>query len=109
MGTLIEDARKAAEWVSQALTSSGYTADFSPESLREIDRFFDEHSRGGQAVPGGLLSEDRGQRLFALGAYVGEVVLRQYGGRWEADDEDPDGEINLRVVLPGGAGLTSVE
>jgi hypothetical protein len=109
MGTLVEDAREAADWVAGALASSGYEADFSLESLREIDRFFDDHAPGGEAVPDGLLSENLGRRLFALGAYVGEVVLRQQGGRWEADDEDPEGEINLRVVLPGGAVLWPVQ
>lgn len=39
MATLTEDARKAAAWIGTALTSSGYQADFSLESLREIDRF----------------------------------------------------------------------
>lgn len=90
-------------------TSSGYQADFSLESLRDIDRFFDEHSRNGEAVPAGLLSANLGQRLFALGAYVGEVLLRHYGGRWEADDGDPEGEINLRIVHASGAVLWPVQ
>jgi hypothetical protein len=61
MASLIEDAGRAADWVAMALSSSGYAADFSLDSLRELDRFFDEHSNAGQAVPGGLLSEQYGQ------------------------------------------------
>jgi len=49
MATLVEDARKASAWIVSALASSGYKADFSLESLREIDRFFDEQSEAGQA------------------------------------------------------------
>jgi hypothetical protein len=109
MATLIVDARKAAAWIGQALTSSGYKADFSLESLREIDRFFDEHSQEGEAVPGGLLSEQLGSRVFALGSYVGEVIVRAYDGQWRADDKDPEGELNIEVVLPSGAIIWPVQ
>jgi hypothetical protein len=71
--------------------------------------FFDEHSKDGEAAPGGLLAEKRGQRIFALGAYVGEVVLRKCGGTWRADDSDPEGEINIEVVLPSGTVLWPVQ
>ena len=44
---IVADAQASAEWIASALTSSGYIADFSPESIWEIERFFDE-----QSVPG---------------------------------------------------------
>jgi len=100
---LREDIVKAYEWISTALKSSGYNADFSLESLREIDRFFDEHSENGEAKVGGLLSESKGARLFALGSYVGEVIRRQYGGEWETNDNDPKGEINIAIKLSNGS------
>ncbi len=109
MATLVEDARRMADWVANALTESGYAADFSLGSLREIDRFFDEHSRDGQAVPGGLLAEQLGPSIFALGSYVGEVIIRHHGGEWRADDADPEGEINMQVVLPGGSVIWPVQ
>lgn len=109
MGTLVKDAQTAAEWMATALTQSGYKADFSLESLKEIDRFFDEHGRNGQAVPGGLLSQQLGQRIFALGGYVGEVIRRAYGGEWQADDKDPQGEINISLALPTGSVIWPVQ
>lgn len=99
--SLVEDAQQMAAWVAGALSQSGYRADFSLESLREIDRFFDEQSLDGKAKPGGLLSEQLGSRIFAIGSYVGECVIRHYGGAWQADDADPEGEVNIQVVLPG--------
>jgi hypothetical protein len=89
MASLVADARQMADWVANALTQSGYNADFSLESLREIDRFFDEQSRDGEAVPGGLLADQLGPRIFAIGSYVGETIIRFYGGEWQADDTDP--------------------
>jgi hypothetical protein len=109
MATLLEDAQKAAAWIRMALVSSGYKADFSLESLREIDRFFDEHCKEGRAVPGGLLSAELGSRIFALGSYVGEVIIRAYGGKWQTADDDPEGELNIKVVLLSGAIIWPVQ
>lgn len=103
MGTIKEDIATSADWISRALKSSGYRADFSPESLWEIDRFFDEHSENGKAKSASLLSEDLGPRLFAIGSYIGEVVRRKVGGEWSGDETDPQVEINVELHLPDGA------
>jgi hypothetical protein len=85
--------------VSRLLTESGYKADFSLESLKEIDRFFDDQMSNGQPKPGGLLAEQFGARLFAIGGYVGEVIRRQEGGEWLGDDNDPEAEFNIAVRI----------
>jgi hypothetical protein len=103
MGTVIEDAKEASSWIATALSSSGYAADFSPASLREIDRFFDDQAQGGVAKPGGLLSQHLGARLFAVGAYIGEVIRRERGGEWVAKEYDPEAELNIAVRLPDGS------
>lgn len=103
MGAIKEDVQTSADWISRALQSSGYRADFSPQSLWEVDRFYDEHSQNGTAKPGGLLSQDLGSRLFAVGSYIGEVVRRKVGGEWVGDDADPEAEINVELRLPDGA------
>ncbi|MGH6655974.1 MAG: hypothetical protein ACRDVE_12310 [Actinocrinis sp.] len=102
MGTLLEDIPESAAWIAAALRSSGYRADFTPPSLKEIDRFFDEHTAAGTPKPGGLLSAGRGPRMFALSCYLGEVVRRHLGGHWRVDEEDPEGEVDMELVLPGG-------
>ena len=100
---LISDVKLAAKWIALALKQSGYNADFSVESLAEIERFFNEHSRDGRPLPGGRLADRTGQRLFALGSYVGEVIRREGGGQWYAESGDPDAEINIELQLPGGS------
>jgi hypothetical protein len=62
--SLVEDIATASDWIVGALRSSGYRIDFSVDSLKEIDRFFDEHALNGGARPGGLLAENCGSRLF---------------------------------------------
>jgi len=99
----------SAAWIAAALASSGYRADFSPTSLRDVDRFFDEHTRKGKARRRGLLSEGLGQRIFALGSYVGEVIRRDVGGTWKGDDRDPANEINVSLVLDDGCVIWPVQ
>jgi hypothetical protein len=98
--TVVSDAEKAANWIVTALAASGYRVDFSMESLQEIERFFTEHSNEGKPKAGGLLSQDIGARLFALGSYVGEVIRREGKGEWVVSDGDPQAEINIAVRLP---------
>lgn len=109
MPSLLDDISAGAEWVAEALRSSGYRADFSPASLWEVERFFEEHTRSGEPRRGGLLAEDTGSRLFSLGAYVGEVIRRAVGGEWAADDTDPQGELNVALTLLDGSTVWPVQ
>jgi hypothetical protein len=109
VASLREDLDGAASWIAEALRSSGYLADFSPVSLWSIDRFFDEHSKRGKPRRGGLLSNDLGSRVFALGAYTGEVIRRQLGGEWRCDEDDPRGEINVELALPDGGTIWPIQ
>jgi hypothetical protein len=102
MGSIKNDISASADWIAQALCSSGYTADFTARSLWEIDRFFDDSSQNGAPKPGGLLSQDLGQRIFAIGAYIGEVARRTLGGEWVGDDQDPKVEVTVELHLAGG-------
>ena len=102
--TLMQDIVTSKDWIALALNVSQYKADFSLNSLKEIDRFFDE-----QSAPGGLLSENRGQRLFAIGSYIGEVIISEIGGEWSTDDNDPQGEVNIAVKLPNGGMIWPVQ
>jgi hypothetical protein len=80
MNTLIEDIEPSAEWIARALSSSGYRADFTPRSLWEIDRFFEEHSRDGASKPGGLLAEDRRATAVCGGLLYGRGRLSRVAG-----------------------------
>jgi len=99
---ILNDALASAEQISMVLSQSGYRADFTLESLKQVDRFFEEQVTNGKPKPGGLLSQQLGARLFALGAYVGEVIRRQNGGEWQGDDNDSRAEINIAVRLKDG-------
>jgi hypothetical protein len=109
MSSMLQDVATMSEWIANALRSSGYQADFSQESLKEIDRFIDDHTSAGTAHPDGLLADGLGKKLFALGAYVGETIRRQRGGIWQADENDPRGEINVALHLSEGGVIWPVQ
>ncbi|MFD8421071.1 hypothetical protein [Streptomyces sp. NPDC059668] len=109
MTSLLDDIPASARWIARALSSSGYTADFTPTSLRDVERFMVEHSDHGVAVAGGLLATGLGPRLFALGAYVGETVRQTRGGAWAADGDGPTAEMNIALHLPDGSIIWPVQ
>ncbi len=102
MGEILQDVRTAANWVADALSQTGYRTDFSPASLWQVEYFFDDNCRDGKALKSGLLADQLGYRLFAVGSYVGEVIRREIGGEWKGDDSDPGAEINVELRLPDG-------
>ena len=96
--TLEDDIHSACAWIVTALNTSGYKADYTLESMKEIDRFFDEQS----GVGGIITQARRGQIFFAVASYIGETVIKLYGGKWITDDKDPMGEVNITVKLDNG-------
>ena len=102
--TLMEDIPKAEKWLVEAMASSGYELDGTIGSFKELDRFFEEQHR-----PGGLLDGKVGNKLFAIGCYMGQVLIARLGGTWETDDSDPMGEINIAVHLSDGSTIWPVQ
>lgn len=89
--TLMEDIPLADTWAAGNLSKSGYRADHSLLSLKDIERFMTENEA--------LFQGNGGPIIFALGCYVGETMLSLYGGTWQTDDTDPQGEINIAVKI----------
>jgi hypothetical protein len=110
MATLLEDIGTYSDWIVKAFKADNLHLDYTLESFRMIDEFFDLYSEKGEAKPNGRLSRDRGVILFAIGAYVGETIRRNVpGSKWMTKDSDPEGEINVEVELPQGATIWPVQ
>ena len=109
--TLLTDIKKASIWIIEAFNSSDYKVSMNIESLKEIDRFFNEQMDDDTHKPkqGGLLSEGLGVRLFSIGSLIGEVVINEYGGKWITNDNDEYGEVNIAVEFPNGAIIWPVQ
>ena len=103
--SIVRDAVEAADWMAKALAGWGYKADFSLDSLKDVDRFIDEEAPGGKPKPGGHLAQQFGAHMFGLGAYMGETIRRLGEGQWEGNDRDAWPEVTLAVRLKSGAVL----
>ncbi|WP_154661261.1 hypothetical protein [Microvirga lotononidis] len=92
---------EAADWAASKLKSLGYEADFSLESLQEVDRFLANQSSNGEPNPNGCLVENPVRWAFAIGAYVGEVIRQKRGGSWIAPAAGLDAPFDFELHLSG--------
>lgn len=82
-----DELSRASDWISNFLMREGYHADYTIESLFEIDKFFKEKLN--------LVLEDDNNRnfIFSISAYIGEVIRKKFNGHWQLSrDIDLDDE-----------------
>lgn len=96
--SLAEEAAVMAEWTAESLCRGGFRADFTLDSLAEIDRFFDECVQDGKFAHSSPLSELPVPRVPALGAYLGETIIRKVDGRWCTDELPGDAAIQVQLA-----------
>jgi hypothetical protein len=110
MASLVEDIKMQSDWIIKAFSSDGIKLDYSIRSFKEIDRFFLIHSKNGKAVKRGRLSKNTGPILFSIGAYVGETLINTVPGTvWQADDNDPQGELNVSIKFPDASTVWPIQ
>ena len=98
--TLMEEIPKAEAWLKENMERFGQPLDGTHESFAVLDVFFEE-----QGKPGGLMAGKvryMKNQLFAVGAYVGQVLVNELGGTWVTDDKAREGEALIGVQLPDG-------
>ncbi len=73
--------------------------DYSPGSLEAVDEQLERLREEGYTAG------ELGETLFALGCYLGDVLVRALGGRWEATARTPLAKLSpwpMVVVLRDG-------
>src|SRR5258705_10503832 len=66
MATLKQDIKKPPAWLPKAFAADQIRLDYSIDSLKLIDQFFDDHSEAGVPKPNGRLAQHWGQLCFLL-------------------------------------------
>jgi hypothetical protein len=97
-------AKIAAMVVPFALKNYGVTLDYGVESLRLVDGILDDLRRD-QSF------ENLQPLLFAMGCYVGEVIVRQAGAYWRITEELGMGTVAsspIAIWLKDGRGCNPV-
>ncbi|CRF35564.1 hypothetical protein BRSU_2738 [Brachyspira suanatina] len=96
-----DELSRASDWISNFLMREGYHADYTIESLFEIDKFFKEK------INLVLERDDNRNFIFSISAYIGEVIRKKFNGHWELSrDIDLDDETigigfkNHKTIYP---------
>lgn len=93
----------------RAFMKRGTPLDLSLDCLSTIDAYFDVEAPDGQPRPQSELWTDRARVVLEIAAYVAAVIVGATGGGTiEIDEDDPEAETNLRLVLPSGQVLNPV-
>jgi len=108
--TLSEDIPKASEWVVKYFAQDSIILDYSIQSIKQLDNFIEKNSENGKAKDSSKLSSDLGYKLFAIGSYVGQVIIKgSSGSKWVTDDSDPNGEVNIEIQMKDGTKMWPVQ
>jgi hypothetical protein len=100
-GNAAEIAALVVPFVEQ---NYGVQLDYSGESLRALDGIVDDLRRDQRF-------EALQTLLFSMGCYVGEVLVRQAGGRWRSTQDLGMGTVGsspIAVEMPDGRGCNPV-
>ena len=86
----------AGDIVESATQVSGVELDYTPDSLALVDGIFDGFRADG------VTSEQLAETLFGFGCYVGEVLIRNAGGRWRATADEEQALAGWPIVVELG-------
>jgi hypothetical protein len=102
METLLEGIKSGSDWIVKAFDSDNYTLDYTIDSIIEVDRFFTANMNNNKPKKSGrLYGKGFGPKLFSIGSYIGETIIKNvHGAEWITDDNDPLGEVNVSIKLP---------
>src|SRR5690606_8575895 len=111
MATLKEDIKAQSEWIVKAFQADGFNLDGSMDSIIEVDRFFTQNMKDGKPKKGGrLYGKGFGPKLFSIGSYVGETIIKNVkGAEWVTDDNDPQAELNVYLKLPNDGQIWPIQ
>ncbi len=88
-----------------AMTRPFVPLEFHPAAVVALDHFFDQTWGLEGAAPDQEAwqpPEAKRASIVHLGAFFGELLRREIGGRWQPDPEQPANVFLSRVVLTGG-------
>jgi len=72
--------REAREFCELARHDYGLELDYTPATMKELEELLAAHFAPGSA-------DDNPALIVSMGCYVGEVIVRSFGGAWRADEE----------------------
>ena len=78
--TTADFEREADEFCKLAFYNYGVELDYTPDTVRQLENIMAENFAAGAA-------DDHPALIVSMGCYVGEVIVRTFGGQWQANEE----------------------
>ncbi len=102
---MLEDIKTNSEYIIKAFNSLNLKLDYSLESLKLVDQFFDEQIENGLPKEGSVLTlggSSFGPKVFAIGCYLGETLVKNIpGAKWNLKGfTSPQTEVEAQIILP---------
>lgn len=82
------------DFLMERAETKGYKLDYSIESLTELERYLSTEN---------IKRDDQDQQLAAM--YLGELIIKHYGGRWAIDLDNPTDLDFATPVIKGHSKL----
>ena len=82
--------------------------EFHPASVLALDLFFELTWGSEGKAPGNddwQAGAGESSAIITFGAFFGELIRREYGGRWQEDPSQPDNLLMARVVFKDGLSI----
>lgn len=106
MSTTEQELKKAIEFVRKTFAEKNIQLDYSPESVRHLDKLFDQEFKKGKLKrPESSFAKYQGLIMIGVSGYLAEVVLKNTSNtRLHIESNDSNWYINFLVA--GNNGLT---
>lgn len=104
-----EELREAHEALVSIFQDFGVSLDYSLESLKWIEDYLEQNYPYQEGAHNPFPAVRVGVKLYFLGAYAGETLIRKVGGSWSYNEKDPLGQIRAEVRLDNGKSVRPIE
>lgn len=106
---IAEEIREAHESLVSIFADFGIRLDYSLESLATIENYLAKNYPISQGAGSAWPAVRAGVKIYYIGAYLGEALLRRQGGAWHFDEKDPLGQIRAEIRMKSGKNFRPIE
>ena len=100
----LQELNNASSYIIQQYASIDISLDFSVESVKELDRLFDDEFKDGELINlDGSFAKKHGFIMTCVAAYLSEVLIRNStNSKIEINPYDESWYVNFQVVSANG-------
>ena len=100
----LRELKNACEYLVQQYASINISLNYTPESVKELDRLFNDEFKDGEPInPDSAFAKRQGIIMTGVAAYLAEVFLKNsVNSKMEIDTGDKSWYVNFQVISANG-------